>query len=82
MNTLLTDSELINAFSRSNGGKREWYAYFTPVSEPRLVAYADLWDIKPFTADNKKEAVRIAREYGARIIGKKLDYVYLKPKGR
>jgi hypothetical protein len=32
--------------------------------------------------DSKKDAVRIAREYGARIIGAKLEYVYLNPKNR
>ena len=83
MNTVqLTDQDLIGAFDGTKKAKREWKAYYIPLDAPSTWESVSLWDIKIFTADNKKEAVRIAREYGARIIGAKLEYVYLNPKNR
>ena len=70
---MLTDQELINAFEC--GGPGKYYdATFIPLGERSNVTN---WDIRPFKAANKAEAVKIAREYGKRIIGKKMEYVYL-----
>ena len=80
MNTkiMLTDHELIMAFSSARPeDKKVFQATFTPVNNSSV----DQWDEKYFTATNKTEAVRIAREYGARIINKKCRYVYLASKG-
>ena len=70
---MLTDQELINAFEC--GGPGKYYdATFIPLGERSNVTN---WDIRPFKAAHKAEAVKIAREYGKRIIGKKMEYVYL-----
>lgn len=70
---MLTDQELINAFEC--GGPGKYYdATFIPLGERSNVTN---WDIRPFKAANKAEATKIAREYGKRIIGKKMVYVYL-----
>ena len=70
---MLTDQELINAFECGGPGKY-FDATFIPLGEKSNVTN---WDIRPFKAANKAEAVKIAREYGKRIIGKKMEYVYL-----
>ena len=78
MNTklMLTDHELIMAFSSARPeDKKVFEATFTPGSHP-----IHGWEVVTFTATNKAEAVRIAREYGARIINKKCRYVYLASK--
>ena len=76
--TMLTDHELIMAFSNARPeGKKVFLATFTPEGKKGV----EYWDEKYFTATNKPEAVRIAREYGARIINKNCNYVYLASKG-
>jgi hypothetical protein len=72
--TIITDQELIDAFSGISAGKI-FEATFIPVDAPR--PSVNLWDNRYFRAKNKAEAVRIAREYGERIIDKKMLYVYL-----
>ena len=59
-------------------GHKLFEATFVPNGQPNRVAN---WDKRKFFAMNKTEAVKIAREYGARIIGKKLEYVYLANRG-
>jgi hypothetical protein len=74
--TILTDQELIDAFSAGyHGAGKMFEATFIPVDAPR--PSVSLWDNRYFRAKNKAEAVRIAREYGERIIDKKMLYVYL-----
>lgn len=70
---LLTDDELVSAFDMSNGAKNTYQATFIPEDEENLVTN---WDIRLFTADSKPEAVKIAREYGYRIIDMRMVYVY------
>ena len=70
---LLTDDELVSAFAMSNGAKNVYQATYIPEDEDNLVSN---WDIKLFTANSKPEAVKIAREYGYRIIDKRMVYVY------
>lgn len=80
MNTkaMITDHELIMAFSSARPkGKKVFEATFTPQDKPGV----DNWQQKTFTASNKAEAVRIAREYGARISNQRCEYVYLASKG-
>jgi hypothetical protein len=74
--TILTDQELIDAFAGVTPG-RTYQATLIPLGEKNTV---DNWDTRFFKATTKPEAVRIAREYAARIAGKKLVYVYLVPK--
>lgn len=74
---LFTDQELASAFSQTLGAK-QYKATFIPESAP--YPSVDLWDERYFTANSKPEALKIAREYGARIIGKKMIYVYLAPR--
>jgi uncharacterized protein (UPF0212 family) len=76
--TILTDQELINAFNGSSAGKT-YEATFIPEDAP--YPSVDLWDIRVFNAQNKAEATRIAREYGNRIIAKKMIYVYVANRG-
>lgn len=71
-----TDEELIAAFAFERPG-RSWRATFVPAGAPNEVP---LWDQRMFSAANKAEAVRIAREYGERIIDMRMVYVYLAPK--
>jgi len=70
---LLTDDELVSAFDKTNGAKNTYQATFVPEDEENLVSN---WDIRLFTANSKPEAVKIAREYGYRIIDKRMVYVY------
>ena len=71
------DDELMYAFEMRAPGKL-FEATFIPVGEPNLVTN---WDKRNFVAHDKAEAVRIAREYGRRIIDMEMIYVYLAPKG-
>jgi hypothetical protein len=72
--TTITDQELINAFSGHGGGKI-WEATFIPKGAP--YPSVELWDRRFFMAPNKAAATRVAREYGTRIIDKKMIYVYV-----
>lgn len=72
--TLLSDSEIINAFQLRNTGKNTYQATFAPFSNPR--AYLSECTELLFTANSKEEATRIAREYGTRILSMKMIYVY------
>jgi hypothetical protein len=72
---LLTDQELIDAFTENkNAGRKPYVATFVP----KGMTHSDVshWEDKVFYADSKPEATKIAREYGTRIIGKKMVYVY------
>jgi len=83
-----TDEELNKAFL--NGalvfanelgevkGYRLFEATYVPNGQPNRV---ENWEVRQFLAKNKTEAVKIAREFGARIIGKKMVYVYLANRG-
>lgn len=70
----ITTEELIAAFAGETSGK-----IFEATYIPNGAAYPSvpLWDRRYFKATNKAEAVKIAREYGKRIIGKKMIYVYV-----
>lgn len=73
---LLTDQELIDAFTENkHTGRKPFVATFVP----KGMTHSDVshWEDKVFYADNKAQATKIAREYGTRIIGKKMVYVYL-----
>jgi hypothetical protein len=71
---LFTDQELIDAFLGERPGKI-FRATFIPAWAP--YPSVDQWDERLFKAANKAEALKIAREYGERIIDKKMIYVYL-----
>jgi hypothetical protein len=73
--TTITDQELIDAFAGNARGKI-FEATFIPEDAPNTGSVA-LWDRRFFKAQNKPEAVQIAREYGRRIIDKKMIYVYV-----
>ena len=78
---LFTDEELVRFFNPELGEIKEYRLFeatYIPNGEPNRV---DNWDKREFLAKNKTEAVKIAREYGARIIGKKMVYVYLANRG-
>jgi hypothetical protein len=72
------DDELIDSFELKAPGKL-FRATFVPAGEPNMVSN---WDVRPFIALNKAEAVKIAREYGQRIINMDMVYVYLGGKRR
>jgi hypothetical protein len=72
--TTITDQELIDSFS-GRGCGRIWEATFIP--KDAKYPSVELWDRRFFKAPNKATATRFAREYGARIAGKKMIYVYL-----
>jgi hypothetical protein len=77
MDTLtFTDQELIDAFLGERAGKI-FRATFIPADVSYRDHSVDQWDERLFKAANKKEALKIAREYGERIIDKKMIYVYL-----
>jgi hypothetical protein len=67
------DDELIDAFELRSPGKL-FNATFIPAGDDNRV---DNWDIRVFHAFNKADAVKIAREYGQRIINMDMVYVYL-----
>jgi hypothetical protein len=74
-----TDAELIRAFSSEASGKLYEADY---IDTPRGVDYKfDQLEKKYLVAGSKPEALRIAREYGERILGKRLVYLYYVPKG-
>ena len=79
---LFTDDELIKLFNPGlvddTTGYRLFEATFVPNGQPNRV---ENWEVRQFLAKNKTEAVKIAREFGARIIGKKMVYVYLANRG-
>lgn len=74
LKTILTDEELINAFQHRNGAKNTYLATFIPEDAEKSTVHN--WHEVTFTANSKEEAVRIAREYGSRIILKRMIYVY------
>ncbi len=75
---LLTDDELARAFAQTLG-KRRYEATFVEYDQQYPRYEGEI--VKTFTADSKPEALRIAREYGARFLNKKVAYVYLAPRG-
>lgn len=74
--THFTTDELIESFELKRPGKM-FRATFVPAGERHSV---DLWDVRMFIADDKKEAVKIAREYGQRVIHMDMVFVYLAKK--
>lgn len=73
---VIPDGELIARFAVTEPykGERLFEATVIPNGAPNDTAN---WEILKFTAPNKPEAVKIAREYADRIIRKKMVYVYL-----
>lgn len=71
---MIADQDLIDAFSGTAPGKM-FRATFIPEDAP--YPSVPLWEYAFFKAPNKPQAVKIAREYGNRILGKKMIYVYL-----
>lgn len=70
--TLLSDAEITAAFNSANGERKHFEATFGTYS------LANDNVVKTLTASDKPAAERLAREYGARFLGKKLVYVYLR----
>jgi hypothetical protein len=63
--TLLTDAEILSAFAKTNNGKKNFLAQFVPRDRlPRFLG-SEAFEL---TANTKKEATRLAREYAARFI--------------
>jgi len=74
LNSLISDETLIAAFATVNPNYRfQYQATYIPLNEENNV---DNWIIMPFYANSKDEAVKVAREAGARIFELKLVYVY------
>lgn len=73
---VIPDGELIARFATKGPWLNERMFELTviPNGEPNRVAN---WEKFLFTAPNKAQAVKIAREYADRIIRKKMVYVYL-----
>lgn len=71
---MIADQDLIDAFNGTAPG-RTFRATFIPEEAP--YPSVELWEYAFFKAPNKPQAVKIAREYGKRIIGKKMIFVYL-----
>lgn len=73
---VIPDGELIARFATTEPykGERMFELTVIPNGEPNRVAN---WEKFLFTAPNKTQAVKIAREYADRIIRKKMVYVYL-----
>ena len=73
---VIPDGELIARFATTEPykGERMFELTAIPNGEPNRVAN---WEKYLFTAPNKPQAVKIAREYADRIIRKKMVYVYL-----
>lgn len=73
---VIPDGELIARFATTEPykGERMFELTVIPNGEPNRVAN---WEKFLFTAPNKAQAVKIAREYADRIIRKKMVYVYL-----
>lgn len=69
--------ELVAAFECKTPG-RLFRATFVPAGEKSTV---NNWNDRIFTAPNKKEAVKIAREYGQQVIDMDMIYVYLANRG-
>jgi hypothetical protein len=68
---LLTDTEILSAFAKTNNGKKNFYAEFVPVEKlPRF--FGEGFEL---TANTKKEAIRLAKEYGARFLDKRVFQV-------
>lgn len=76
--THFTNEELVEAFEMKRPGKL-FRATYVPAGERNSVP---LWDIRTFVATNKAEAVKIAREYGQRVIHMDMVFVYLAKKPR
>lgn len=74
LNSLISDETLIAHFASVVPNYRFSYrATYIPLNEKNNV---DNWIVKYFYANSKDEAVKVAREAGARIFGLKLVYVY------
>jgi hypothetical protein len=74
-----SDAELIHAFTSAADGKVYQADY---IDTPRGTNFKfDQLESKYLLAESKPEALRIAREYGERILGKRLVYLYYVPKG-
>ena len=73
---VIPDDELLARFAATSPrkGERMFEATLIPNGETSNVTN---WDKRNFTAPNKAEAVKIAREYAERIAEMKLEYVYL-----
>ena len=73
---IIADDELLARFAATSPrkGERMFEATLIPNGETSTVTN---WDQRNFTAPNKAEAVKIAREYAERIAKMKLVYVYL-----
>jgi len=73
---VIADDELIARFAATSPrtGERMFEATMIQNGETSDVRN---WEQRNFTAPNKAEAVKIAREYAERIARKKLVYVYL-----
>jgi len=62
---LLTDTEILSAFAKKNNGKKNFLVEFVPRDRlPRFLGSESF----ELTANTKKEATRLAREYGARFL--------------
>ena len=65
--TLLTDAEILSAFAKTNNGKKNFLAQFVPRDRLPIRCFLGS-EAFELTANTKKEATRLAREYAARFI--------------
>jgi hypothetical protein len=66
---LLTDSEILSAFAKTNNGKKTFFVEFVPMGKLLLRNFGEGFEL---TANTKKEALELAKEYGTRFLDKRV----------
>jgi hypothetical protein len=64
-NYLFTDADLIASFNESQCARRQYEVFFIG----KINAHMMVW------ADNKKEALKLSREYAARILNRPFESI-------
>ena len=70
--TLLTDTEILSAFAKTNKGKKNFFVEYVPTAKELPNFFGEGLEL---TANTKKEAIELAKEYGARFLDKRVFQV-------
>jgi len=68
---LLTDAQILSAFAKTNNGKKNFLVEFVPTAKlPNF--FGEGFEL---TANTKKEALELAKEYGARFLDQRVSQI-------
>ena len=68
-----TDADLIASFNESQCARRQYYAWFIGKATSKHTRQSDVYMM--VWADNKKEALKLSREYAARILNRSFESI-------